>query len=269
MSELNEYYSCDDILLVPYNLPKEIQSRKQCDPSVGIYSLPLIASCMDTVYTKELDKCLIERKMMVWVHRYFRGPQEQLSAAYEPRSSEYRWFAVGKDREWINFLYSNEVRHFVVDMAHGDSDICEETVRYIKKLTGTKIIAGNVSTASGFKRLQAAGAVAVRVGVGSGCFVPETPVKTDRGMKRIEDIEIGDLVYTHKNRLQEVTHLINYNIDEEIYILNEKVKCTRNHEFLAVPKKYMTEVTDDNYLKFAVWKRADELTDDYCLIELD
>ncbi len=188
MAEFNEYYSCDDVLLVPYYLDSRIDSRSQCDPSFREYSLPLIASCMDTVYTKELDKCLTDKKIMVWVHRYFKSYKDQLAAALIPKSSEYRWFAVGRDVDWIEGLYNKGIRHFVVDMAHGDSHICEQTVKFIKNLKDTKVIAGNVATTSGFKRLQNAGVWGVRVGIGSGSIC-STRTSTGFGVPLLTSIE--------------------------------------------------------------------------------
>jgi len=57
----------------------------------------------------------------------------------------------------------------VVDIAHGDSHLETEMIRNIRKhFSGTQIIAGNVATADGTKRLIEAGADAVKVGVGPG-----------------------------------------------------------------------------------------------------
>jgi IMP dehydrogenase len=57
----------------------------------------------------------------------------------------------------------------VVDIAHGDSHLEIEMIRNIRKhFSETQIIAGNVATADGTKRLIEAGADAVKVGVGPG-----------------------------------------------------------------------------------------------------
>jgi IMP dehydrogenase len=57
----------------------------------------------------------------------------------------------------------------VVDIAHGDSHLEIEMIHGIRKhFPGAQIIAGNVATADGTKRLIDAGADAVKVGVGPG-----------------------------------------------------------------------------------------------------
>jgi IMP dehydrogenase len=57
----------------------------------------------------------------------------------------------------------------VVDIAHGDSHLEIEMIQNIRKhFSGAQIIAGNVATADGTKRLIDAGADAVKVGVGPG-----------------------------------------------------------------------------------------------------
>lgn len=57
----------------------------------------------------------------------------------------------------------------VVDIAHGDSHLEIEMIQNIRKhFPSAQIIAGNVSTADGTKRLIDAGADAVKVGVGPG-----------------------------------------------------------------------------------------------------
>jgi IMP dehydrogenase len=57
----------------------------------------------------------------------------------------------------------------VVDIAHGDSTLEIEMIQNIRKhFSNAQIIAGNVATADGTKRLIEAGADAVKVGVGPG-----------------------------------------------------------------------------------------------------
>ena len=57
----------------------------------------------------------------------------------------------------------------VVDIAHGDSNLEIEMIQNIRKhFPAAQIIAGNVATADGTKRLIDAGADAVKVGVGPG-----------------------------------------------------------------------------------------------------
>jgi len=186
-----ECISCDDILLVPRY--SEIKSRNDCDISVDRYSIPLLASCMDTVYSLEMDDFLTKKNIMVMVHRYFSDYKEQLNSS-PGFSTDYRFYAVGsilndKGKKWINGLLDAGIKHFVVDMAHGDSKACVETTRYLcSKGSDIKVIAGNVAVKSGFRRLQDAGAWAIRCGIGSGSIC-STRTKTGFGVPLLASVE--------------------------------------------------------------------------------
>src|SRR5208283_5042704 len=65
-------------------------------------------------------------------------------------------------------LIEKGVDVLVVDSAHGHSANVIETVRKIKKDWDIDIIAGNVATSEGSRDLIAAGADAVKVGIGPG-----------------------------------------------------------------------------------------------------
>ena len=65
-------------------------------------------------------------------------------------------------------LIAKGVDVLVVDSAHGHSSNVLQTVRRIKKDWEIDVIAGNVATAEGCKDLIAAGADAVKVGIGPG-----------------------------------------------------------------------------------------------------
>lgn len=82
------------------------------------------------------------------------------------------YFSVGsvlKYKDWIDYLWNHGIRKFCVDMAHGDSLPCVKTVEYLrKKDVDVKIIAGNVATSEGYKRLCESGADAIRCSIGGG-----------------------------------------------------------------------------------------------------
>jgi IMP dehydrogenase/GMP reductase len=148
-----------------------------------------MASPMDTVYSKELDAFLGSRNIPVMVHRYFPSYKEQLEAAFKPESNMFRFFAVGTNLEWITGLLEAGIRHFCVDMAHGDCKACVDTIKHIKRVTPESvIIAGNVATKSGFRRLEEAGAWAIRVGIGSGSIC-STRLNTGFGVPLLTSVE--------------------------------------------------------------------------------
>jgi len=77
--------------------------------------------------------------------------------------------AVGvHDYERVESLIQKGVDVLVVDSAHGHSANVLETVKEVKRQWDIDIIAGNVATAEGCRDLIAAGADAVKVGIGPG-----------------------------------------------------------------------------------------------------
>lgn len=84
----------------------------------------------------------------------------------------------------------------VIDIAHGHSEAVIETIKALKeRFSGVQIIAGNIATAEATKDLIMAGADAVKVGVGPGCFAAGTRIlMSDGTYKNIEEIKSGDKV---------------------------------------------------------------------------
>ncbi len=79
--------------------------------------------------------------------------------------------AVGvKDRDRVDALIEAEVDVIVVDTAHGHSNNVIEMVKWIKKNYKIDVIAGNIATAEAARDLIAAGADAVKVGIGPGAI---------------------------------------------------------------------------------------------------
>lgn len=169
---MRECYSCDDVLLVPRH--SELSSRQQCDISAFDCSIPIISSPMDRVWSPSMDEYLTSNNIYSVVHRYFKDAKHQLDACTGIKGNEkFRFFAVGSihgqhKTTWIDHLLENGIENFCVDMAHGDSYACVETVKYISQRTRGMIMAGNIATKSGFRRLEEAGAQMIRVGIGSG-----------------------------------------------------------------------------------------------------
>ncbi len=72
------------------------------------------------------------------------------------------------DYERAASLISKDVDILIVDSAHGHSANVIETVRELKRRWDIDIVAGNVATKEGCRDLMAAGADAVKVGIGPG-----------------------------------------------------------------------------------------------------
>jgi len=89
--------------------------------------------------------------------------------------------------ERIDALVEAEVDVIVVDTAHGHSENVLRTVEAIRKKHDIEVIAGNVATADGARDLIAAGASAVKVGIGPGSICT-TRVVTGVGVPQITAI---------------------------------------------------------------------------------
>jgi IMP dehydrogenase len=90
-------------------------------------------------------------------------------AAKDPQGRLRVGAAVGVfDFERAGSLIAKDVDFLVVDSAHGHSANVVDTVRQIKKSWDIDVVAGNVATREGTRDLVAAGADAVKVGIGPG-----------------------------------------------------------------------------------------------------
>ena len=79
--------------------------------------------------------------------------------------------AVGvKDRDRVKSLIDAEVDVIVVDTAHGHSKNVIEMVAWIKDNFKIDVIAGNIATAQAAQDLIAAGADAIKIGIGPGAI---------------------------------------------------------------------------------------------------
>ncbi len=128
-----------------------------------------------------LRKYKIEKVPLVDEEGYLRGLitskdmvtlAERPQACKDPKGQLIVGAAVGIREGYLDrarALVGAGVDVIVVDVAHGHSEWVLEVVRKLKKdLSGVSVVAGNVATPEGTKDLIAAGADAVKVGIGSG-----------------------------------------------------------------------------------------------------
>jgi inosine-5'-monophosphate dehydrogenase len=104
--------------------------------------------------------------------------------------------AIGvRDYERAESLLKAEVDFLVVDSAHGHSLNVIETVKEVKRRFAVDVVAGNIASVEGAKALAKAGADAIKVGIGPGCFAAGTRVlMANATYKNIEEIKDGDRV---------------------------------------------------------------------------
>ncbi len=178
----------------------------------------------------------------------------------------------------VQALAEAGVDFVVVDTAHGHSEGVLKTVERVKGSVSTvDVIAGNVATREGTEDLIAAGADAVKTGIGPGSICLEGSAQilmADSSVKAIRDVQLGEAVITHRGRARRVTKTYRRPYHGDMICLNiggcpGAVRVTPNHEFLAVtfdaPEKRRKKdgakyfFNKPKYNKGLQWVRADEL----------
>lgn len=118
----------------------------------------------------------------------------------------------------------------------------------------------------------------VPTGPGRGCNSGDTLVFTDNGFKKLEDVNIGEFVYSHTGELRKVLNKFEYDIDEEClevktnYAFNS-ISMTKDHKVFAAKavetdafKNCKSETTRSKLKRYdhfeePTWVKASELTD--------
>lgn len=76
------------------------------------------------------------------------------------------------------------------------------------------------------------------------CFVAGTQVLTDKGYKSIEEIQVGDMVLTHKGRYRRVYDVMSKPTDKLAMVNTGDsglIMCTLNHPFYTKDEKHMED----------------------------
>lgn len=247
--KIKESLSLDDVLLVPKH--STIKSRSEVDTSIQLgtykYKHPVIPANMKTICGKEMAQAIIDSGGLAILHR-FMSLEEQLDTAKELISNnidgeKHLAVSVGvkqEDKNNIVDFINAGVRIFCIDIAHGDSLQCIEMIQEIKKYEGDNlnllVIAGNVATGSGAKRLWEAGADVVKVGVGPGCFAAGTRILMSNGFyKNIEGIKPGEYVINKDGNPVEVLNAFSTGIRNVSKLKNNSfydfTYVTPDHQF--------------------------------------
>jgi len=203
----------DDVLLEPQY--SELKSRSEADPSTEIMGLklkaPILSANMDTITEFRMALAMNTAGGLGVLHRYAKpltvcewiGGLNRRGAVAVP--------SIGVQPEDIAALelyIGAGARHVCIDIAHGDCLAMVEMIKYIKSKYSIKIMAGNVATRWGARRLFKAGADVVKAGVGGGSLcttrlvtghgvpqlhaimecAPEGPIVADGGLRHSGDI---------------------------------------------------------------------------------
>ena len=170
---MKEAITYDDVLLTP--------RYSECTPDMVDVStvlgamrleIPIISAPMDTVTEKAMAEGMSELGGLGIIHKNMTS-SEQLSQVQSVVASGNKvGVAVSPTKfkkNHINKLIDAGLTTIVIDSAHGDSLNVMKAVEEISAINdNVLVIAGNVATGDGAKRLVNAGADVIKVGIGPG-----------------------------------------------------------------------------------------------------
>lgn len=185
-----EVLSFDDVILEP--LFSSLKTRKDIDTAVKVsynhknldFKIPIISSPMSTVTEAHMSNAMISQGGLGIIHRY-NTIEFQAKLLGFVNHRDYRAAAIGASgdfKERLSALVENDLNIVCIDIAHGDHILMEEAIEFVRsEYPELFVIAGNIATKEGYKRLSAAGAHAIRTSVGSGSICT-TRIQTGHGI---------------------------------------------------------------------------------------
>lgn len=199
-------YTFDDLLLVPKY--SDIKSRSMVDTSVNLgkgvtLEIPIVSANMKNVTGPEMAHKISHLGGLGLLHRFSQDRIKDYKQSLWGRAIENNpriGISVGVAESEKIFLEKitneySDLSVICVDIAHGDSKNCIDMVKYINKTyPNILLIAGNVATAEGTKRLVDAGTDIVKLGVGNGSLC-STRIETGNGVPTLSALmEVRDAV---------------------------------------------------------------------------
>lgn len=259
-------YNLDEICLIPAKTT-DIEHRHQ----VFIYDennkLPIFTAPMHSVINIENREVFEDAGINTIIPRTINWNERYNYIKHG------KWTAVGfKEAEYIlnNYKDLNEYTiKICIDQANGHMskllNLCSELKNKFNKIS---IMTGNIANPNTYELYARHGIDYVRVGIGGGnaCFIAGTKVTMDNGYKNIEDIIPGDIVMTTSGQ-KCVKNTFNKYVDRLITI-NNNITCTADHKFLVINKSDKDLVTEQNLDKYSFYIEANNLTDDYLLVQV-
>jgi len=203
---IREGLTFDDVLLVPKY--STVTSRSAIDLSVkwaGIeFDHPVIPANMQTITGFDMAVEVAKSGGLPVLHR-FMPLEEQLNYAediidmFGPQRLAVSIGVKDNDFTAAEKFLDVGVRMLCIDIAHGDSEQCTKMIKRLSEIDPKPlIIAGNVATGDGARRLWEAGASIIKVGIGPGSLCT-TRIETGNGVPQLTALMDVDRV--RKERL--------------------------------------------------------------------
>ena len=195
--KFKEAVTYDDMLIVPQY--SDITSRSEVDISSNLghreFSLPVIASPMDTVSEAEMALAMDDAGGMAVLHRYNTISEQVAIAASVTQMSNWNGrvaAAVGVTGDFMErseALIATGVDILCVDVAHGHHILMKKALEQLRNEYDNHIyiIAGNVCTLEGVNDVADWGANAVRCNIGGGSIC-STRIVTGHGLPGLQTI---------------------------------------------------------------------------------
>lgn len=201
-----ERLTFDDVQLVPSY--SEIESRTDVDLRAQLsrnFSIrfPVIAAPMETVCGRDMAVSLMELGACGAYHRFNPIINSAADISSIARSASWK---VEANKQWppvigsigatgdfqlrAEKLLEFDANVLLIDVAHGDHIHVKRALQWLNALPNRSkfdVIAGNVATAEGARRLETWGADAIRVGIGGGSMC-ETRIRTGVGVPQLHAI---------------------------------------------------------------------------------
>lgn len=182
----------DDVLLLPGHVTF---AREDADLRTTIgrlqLGLPVISSPMDTVTEDAMAIAMAKAGGLGIIHRSLSVENQAAMVKKVKAAGCIVGAAVGAGpdlEQRVDALLQARVDAIVVDSGHGHSQYILDALKTVRKASKTvTLIGGNVATAEGAKAVIAAGADAIRVGVGPGSICT-TRVVTGIGVPQLTAI---------------------------------------------------------------------------------
>jgi hypothetical protein len=250
-------FDWNDITIVPDTL-STIASRSEINPLQN-GKLPLFTAPMDMVIDENNISIFEDNNINICLPR---------NVKYDKLRNDNYFYSYGLDEIIELFISGKDFpKKVLIDVANGHMFKLWDISKRIKEKFGNNIelMVGNIANPETYRKYCEIGVDWIRVGIGGGCFTPDSLVMTDNGYKSIKDINIGDKVITHKNRLREVIQTHTFDKKEKLIKVNG-IECTKNHEFYVILKSDREFINDENIDKYALWIESSKLNKDLHLL---
>ena len=251
-------YSYNDVMVKPAAL-STINHRAECNPYDENGFLPLFTAPMDSVVGINNFE-LFEKNGIIPILPRTESLEDRIDFACDGKWAAFSLQEFEEEFVSGDIITSDDIK-VLIDIANGHVARLYSLVRASKKIYGNRIqiMVGNIANPETYRVCVESRVDFVRCSIGTGCFHPDSVVKTDKGDVPIKNIKIGDSVLTHKNRFKKVLNTKKEKSYDNLLVINGKVKCTKDHRFYVINKVDKDKVNDENVEKYAYWVEAKDL----------